>query len=54
MADDASTGGKRLQVDLSGQVAVVTGASQGLGQAISEALAACTPRSTAPSTKVFR
>ena len=40
MADDASTGGKRLQVDLSGQVAVVTGASQGLGQAIAEALAA--------------
>ena len=41
MADEsAAAGGKRLQVDLSGQVAVVTGASQGLGQAIAEALAA--------------
>jgi 3-oxoacyl-[acyl-carrier protein] reductase len=38
--ESAAAGGKRLQVDLSGQVAVVTGASQGLGQAIAEALAA--------------
>jgi 3-oxoacyl-[acyl-carrier protein] reductase len=40
MADEGTAGGKRLQVDLSGQVAVVTGASQGLGQAIAETLAA--------------
>jgi 3-oxoacyl-[acyl-carrier protein] reductase len=31
----------RLRVDLSGQTAVVTGASQGLGRAIAEALAGC-------------
>jgi 3-oxoacyl-[acyl-carrier protein] reductase len=38
--DAGTTPPKRLQVDLAGQVAIVTGASQGLGRSIAEALAA--------------
>ncbi|RLS76866.1 MAG: 3-oxoacyl-[acyl-carrier-protein] reductase [Planctomycetota bacterium] len=41
MTDEAAQAGpKRLNVNLSGQVALVTGASQGLGRSIAEALAA--------------
>ncbi|MFN9368438.1 MAG: 3-oxoacyl-[acyl-carrier-protein] reductase [Planctomycetia bacterium] len=42
MAEQAGTAGesRRVRVDLGGQVAVVTGASQGLGRAIAETLAA--------------
>jgi 3-oxoacyl-[acyl-carrier protein] reductase len=38
--DGQAAGGGRLRVDLGGQTALVTGASQGLGRAIAEALAA--------------
>jgi 3-oxoacyl-[acyl-carrier protein] reductase len=40
MTDTTATGDRRLGVDLGGQVAIVTGASQGLGRAIAETLAA--------------
>ena len=40
MADTTASDGMRLGVDLRGQVAIVTGASQGLGRAIAETVAA--------------